>query len=315
MTENTSASKLFKTFINDIVDVFPEYKNRLLQYYGETIQNEKDDDPKIIEFLKNIDDISEMVINKDITLFDKDPIILQNVSFKLLWNTDNISDQTKNSIWKYLQTFCIINIKEQSEKEKIEEVIKSIESKVKIKDKETLKKMKKLQKLNETFDIAEIEKVIEQNPKSIDQGMNEMDKMFENTSIGKIAKEITEELDIDNIINGGGGIQDLFNPNTMGNIMKTINAKMSTDENGLNSDNLMEEASTICNSMQKNPLFSSLMGMQNNIMSNMAEGMKNETVNKDTRQINLDNKNHNPGVVKARLQNKLKEKTIVDKKS
>ena len=315
MTENTSASKLFKTFINDIVDVFPEYKNRLLQYYGETIQNEKDDDPKIIEFLKNIDDISERVINKDITLFDKDPIILQNVSFKLLWNTDNISDQTKNSIWKYLQTFCIINIKEQSEKEKIEEVIKSIESKEKIKDKETLKKMKKLQKLNETFDIAEIEKVIEQNPKSIDQGMNEMDKMFENTSIGKIAKEITEELDIDNIINGGGGIQDLFNPNTMGNIMKTINTKMSTDENGLNSDNLMEEASTICNSMQKNPLFSSLMGMQNNIMSNMAEGMKNETVNKDTRQINLDNKNHNPGVVKARLQNKLKEKTIVDKKS
>lgn len=317
MTENTSASKLFKTFINDIVDVFPEYKTRLLQYYGETIKNEKDDDPKIIEFLKNIEDISDQVINKDITLFDKDPIILQNVSFKLLWNTDNISDQTKNSIWKYLQTFCIINIKEQSEKEKIEEVIKSIESKEKIKDKETLKKMKKLQKLNETFDIAEIEKVIEQNPKSIDQGMNEMDKMFENTSIGKIAKEITEELDIDNIINGGGGIQDLFNPNTMGNIMKTINTKMSSDENGLNSDNLMEEASTICNSMQKNPLFSSLMGMQNNIMSNMAEDMKNEAANKDTkdtRQINLENKNHNPGVVKARLQNKLKEKTIVDKK-
>ena len=109
-------NKLFKSFIDDIIVVFPEYKNRLLSYYKDTIENdeekekEKDkENDKIEEFLENIDEISDKIINKDITLFDEDPIILQNVSFKLIWNAD-ISDQTKNTIWKYLQTFCIINI-------------------------------------------------------------------------------------------------------------------------------------------------------------------------------------------------------------
>ena len=194
MSENSS--KLLQSFINDIIDVFPEYKNRLLKYYQTKLEEGIDND-KLTEFLENIDLISEKIVNKDITLFDDDPIILQNVSFKLLWNTKDISDQTKNSIWKYLQTFCAMNIKNNSEKEKIDEVIKSIESNEKVKDKETFKNMKKLQKLNENFDVNNLEKVIGENPNSVGEGMNEMDKMFENTSIGKIAKEITEELDIE----------------------------------------------------------------------------------------------------------------------
>ena len=53
-----------------------------------------------------------------------------------------------------------------------------------------------------------------------------MDKMFENTGIGKLAKETTEELDIENMINNGG-IQDLFSGGNMANISQTISSKMS----------------------------------------------------------------------------------------
>ena len=132
MSENSS--KLLQSFINDIIDVFPEYENRLLKYYQPKLEEGIVND-KLTEFLENIDLISEKIVNKDIKLFDEDPIILQNVSFKLLWNTKDISDQTKNSIWKYLQTFCAMNIQNNSEKEKIDEVIKSIESHEKVKDK------------------------------------------------------------------------------------------------------------------------------------------------------------------------------------
>ena len=108
MSENVN--KLFKSFIDDIIVVFPEYKKRLLSYYKDAIETEEGkENPKLKEFLENINDISDKIIDKEITLFDEDPIILQNVSFKLLWNAD-ISDQTKNTIWKYLQSFCIINI-------------------------------------------------------------------------------------------------------------------------------------------------------------------------------------------------------------
>tara|TARA_Y100001935_G_scaffold254350_2_gene263131 strand:+ start:332 stop:1300 length:969 start_codon:yes stop_codon:yes gene_type:complete len=322
MSENSN--KLFKSFIDDICEVFPEYKKRLMKYYQSTFDNDDNEDPKLKEFLDNIDEISEKIVNKDITVFEDDPVILQNVSFKLLWNSEGISDQTKNSIWKYLQTFCVINIQSESEEGKIKDVLKSIESNEKVKDKETLKNMKKLQKLNEQFDIQEIEKVIEENPDTVDQGMNEMDKMFENTSIGKIAKEITEDLDIENIVNNGGGIQDLFSGGNMANIMQTISTKMADKKGEMDTDNLMKEATNICSSMQGNPLFSSLLGMQGGVMESMMGGgnsdqpsMPSQLNPEQVRNINLSDKSHDPNKTKARLQKKLKEKqkTVVEKKS
>ena len=303
MSENVN--KLFKSFIDDIINVFPEYKKRLLSYYKEVIETKKNDHPKIIEFLKNMDEISEQVINKDVSLFEEDPIILQNVSFKLIWNSD-ISDQTRNSIWKYLQTFCIVNIQSESTTEKINDVIKLIDSNEKVKDKETVRNMKKLKKLNEEFDIKEIKKIISENPESIDQGVNQMDTMFENTNIGKIAKEITQDLDIESIVSGGGGIEDLLTGGGMANIMKTITSKMSDKEGQMDTDQLMKEATEICGSMEGNPLFSSLLGMQGDMFKNMSQ--EAPSPQPDTKQINLNNSSHNPRTTKERLQKKLKEK-------
>ena len=303
MSENVN--KLFKSFIDDIINVFPEYKGRLLSYYKEVVETKKNDHPKIIEFLKNMDEISEQVINKDVTLFEEDPIILQNVSFKLIWNSD-ISDQTRNSIWKYLQTFCIVNIQSESTTEKINDVIKLIDSNEKVKDKETVRNMKKLKKLNEEFDIKEIKKIISENPESIDQGVNQMDTMFENTNIGKIAKEITQDLDIESIVSNGGGIEDLLTGGGMANIMKTITSKMSDKEGQMDTDQLMKEATEICGSMEGNPLFSSLLGMQGDMFKNMSQ--EAPSPQPDTKQINLNNSSHNPRTTKERLQKKLKEK-------
>ena len=303
MSENIN--KLFKSFIDDIINVFPEYEKRLLSYYKDAIESNQKDHPKIVEFLKNMNEISDQVINKDVTLFEDDPIILQNVSFKLIWNAD-ISDQTKNTIWKYLQTFCIINIQSESTTEKINEVIKLIDSNEKVKDKETVRNMKKLKKLNETFDINEVKKVISENPESIGDGVNQMDTMFENTSIGKIAKEITKDLDIESIVSNGGGIEDLLSGGGMANIMKTISSKMSDKEGQLDTNQLMKEATDICGSMEGNPLFSSLLGMQGDLFKNMSQ--EEPSPPSSTKQINLNNPSHNPNVTKERLQRKLKEK-------
>jgi len=318
MHENSS--ELFQSFIKDIIDVFPEYEKRLIKYYQSTLSSEDINDPKLEEFLENVNEISSELSNKEISVFDKDPIILQNVSFKLIWNSEGISDQSKNSIWKYLQTFCAIKIQSDSEQDKIDDVIKKIESKEKIRDKETLENMKKLQKLNEQFDIKEIESVINDNPGTIDDGMNEMDKMFENTSIGQIAKEITEDLDIENILNNGGGIQDLFSGGNMANIMKTISSKMVDKKDTMDSENLMKEASNICNSMQGNPLFSSLLGMQGGVMESMMQGMGDTAMPsqpkpEQVRKIEVKDNSHDPNKTKARLQKKLKENQMtVEKK-
>ena len=321
MSENSS--KLFKSFVKDIIDVFPEYEKRLMKYYKSTLESDNTDDIKLTEFLENVNEISAKIIDKDITVFENDPVILQNVSFKVLWTSAGMSDQSKNSIWKYLQTFCAINIQGESAQDKIDDVLKKIESNEKVKDKETLKNMKKLQKLNEQFDIKEIENVIKENPGTVDEGMSEMDKMFENTSIGQIAKEITEELDIENILNNGGGIQDLFSGGNMANIMQTISSKMADKKDTMDSDGLMDEATNICNSMQGNPLFSSLLGMQGGVMESMLSGMgaqndkpiPSQPTPEQVRNIEIKDTTHDPNKTKSRLQKKLKEKQMtVEKK-
>ena len=174
--------------------------------------------------------------------------------------------------------------------------------------------MKKIQKLNENFDINEIKGVIENNPETVEKGMNEMDQMFANTGIGKLAKEITEELDIENMVNSGGGIQDLFSCGNMANIMQTISSKMEDNKDTLNSDDLMKEATNICGSMQGNPLFSSLMGgMTGDLMGAIGGGGGN-VENNNIKNIKVGDKKHDPNKTRERLLKKLKEKTTVEKK-
>ena len=97
MSENIY--RLFTSFVNDIINVFPEYEKRLKTYYKDILESENQgESPKLTEFLENIELISDKIVEQDITLFQEDPIILQNVSFKLIWNSD-ISSQTKNNLW------------------------------------------------------------------------------------------------------------------------------------------------------------------------------------------------------------------------
>tara|TARA_Y100000590_G_C15745201_1_gene1021772 strand:- start:5329 stop:6294 length:966 start_codon:yes stop_codon:yes gene_type:complete len=315
--------KIFDSFLEDIKTVFPEYKERINNYYNKS--NEEEYNEKFSNVLRNINKISDKIINKNIDVFNDDPIILENVSFKLIW-TSEITDETKNNLWKYLQTFCIMNINNESSNEKIQEVLKQIETKEKIKDKKTFENMKKLQKLQEKFDIQKIEQVINENSTSINDNLEEMDQMFQDTSIGKLAKEITEDLNIDELIRNGNGIEDLFSGGNMTNIMQTISSKMTNSEGNLDTKDLINEATNICNSMQGNPLFSSLMGMQSDLFKNQEKreqgGQRGQREQETTKNVQIKgqhnhNPNHNPNVTKERLQRKLKEKKkdlVVNKK-
>ena len=225
----------------------------------------------------NVNDISDDIVDDNFNIFESDPILLQNVSFKVIWNSD-ISDDNKSKIWKYLQTFCIISINEKSNDE-IGDVIKSIESKEKVKDKETLKDLKKLKKLNKSIEnegamdkligekVNKEEKVDnEDNEYEGGEDMKKMENMFKNTGIGKIAKDITDELNIEEMLENGGGIEDIFKGENMGNIIQSISKKISSED--LQGGDLVSEATTICSTMQGNPLFSSLMSNMGNIDPN-----------------------------------------------
>tara|TARA_Y100000590_G_scaffold444967_1_gene576428 strand:- start:7826 stop:8836 length:1011 start_codon:yes stop_codon:yes gene_type:complete len=325
MSDNSK--ELLKSFILDIIKVFPEYEKRLKKQYSKVLSGEDNCEELLSSFYENVEEIAKDLSENNFSVLESDPIILNNVSFKLIWNS-NISNETKNNIWRYLQTFCVYNINNKQGKEDVEDVLNSIKQKEKVSDKGTLTNMKLLKKLSESLNsniVMELltnKKVETPEKKEVKnvkigekiEGMKGMEDLLENSSIGKIAKEVSEELDIESMIKGGEGIESLMNGDNMMNIFKSISQKIDNNEDG----NIMEEAMDLSKNMKDNPLFSSLMSTMGQGLSQMdnpanmmaaatAAQQQAQPTHPDNRKINLSN-THDGSATRKRLQKKLQER-------
>ena len=309
MDIHSKTLSIFKGFIDDLVKVFPEHKITLYENYSDILGLETvviNENSKLKEFLNNIDAVSNEITDRDEKIFDNDLYLLKDICFKKLWCTE-ISDKTKDNIWKYLQSFCLINININSN-DKLSEALSDIENKNKV-SKKVANDLKNYKKINEDFSAASASA-----PSDVE--LEGFDNILNNTSIGKIAKEITEELNIEGMAGDGGDMQQLFNPENMMKIFSSINSKV-TNNADFNKEDLASEATNICGSMKDNPLFSQLMGMQN-MFGNM-QGMNQPNqpsevsevseVKEDNniKKINTD-PNHDPNDTKKRLKKKLDKK-------
>lgn len=303
--------ELFRNFIQDTIKVFPEYDKRLNKHYSAIILDEGDDENKsaiFSDFMENIEEITKDVCDENLKMFEKDPIILQNVSFKVIWES-NITNDTRLSIWKYLQSFCMYNFNKSQGG--IDEIVKKLQQNEKVKDKENLLKAKRLKKLSESIKNDSIEAKLNGNPEVIeealenDESMKQMKDILENTGIGKIAKEVTEELDIEGMLGEGGGIEDIMKGDNMMKIFQSISSKI--EGANLGGGNIMEEAMGITKNMKDNPLFSSMFSSLSKMDPSKSEAFAEAKANTDNRRIRLSN-SHDGSETKKRLQKKLKQK-------
>ena len=323
MDVNEKTLKIFKAFINDLITVFPEHQELLDNTYNSIFDLDKlviEDNEIIKEFLQLIDDNSDDITNKNVGIFTDELYLIKGISMKSIWDAD-ISDKTRTSIWNYLQSFCLLNITINSN-DKINEVLKSIESNEKVKDKETLKDMKKVKKINEN---------LKEDDKNIKEG-SPMDNILENTTIGNLAKEITKDLNIDNMDEADMG--DLFKPENMMNIFQKINttitekidnkeldgnALLGEATNLMNGDDMMSNMMGMLSGMGKGgdtPDLSGMMSMLSGMgkggdtpdlsgMMSMLSGMDKST---NSNSNSNSNSNHDPGIIKERLRKKLDSK-------
>ena len=310
---------LFKGFINDILKVFPEHKECIDKNYCDILELNEisiDDNEIILEFLNNIDSNSNDISNKNSDIFTDELFLIKEISMKSIWESD-ISDKTKNNIWKYLQAFCVINISRNSN-DKINEVLKSIESNEKVTDKKTVKEMKKLKKMNENLN-----KEVKDEDTNTDTGTNnDIENLVENTAIGNLAKEITESMGFND--NGEPDMEDIMKPENMMNMFQTINTTLNEKINNkeLDMSNLFGEASGL---MNNNDMMKGMMGMISGMsnanaggggvpdlsgMMNMFQNMQqpNAVNREEEQQPKKSNDPHDPEIVKERLRNKLNKK-------
>ena len=113
--------KLIKEFTNDILITFSELKENLDSNLEKVLQDTTDEETlkTLFEFSKNVyPERFFDILYQNENIFTDDDInttFLPNIDFSSLMN-DNISEKTKEIIWKYLQLvlFCVIENVEES---------------------------------------------------------------------------------------------------------------------------------------------------------------------------------------------------------
>ena len=241
MDIDTKCLTVFKSFISDIIKVFPEYDIKLTDIYGSLLKLETckiEEQEELQEFLSRVHKLNKKITNKDECIFEEDELILTDISFKNIWTT-NISYKTKETIWKYLQTFCLLSINHQSNKD-LQDALSSLsdDKTVEITDKKVASDVKKIKKMTENIqepiaeeiknDIVEANPSNPANPAEGDNPFAQMEQMMQSSEIGKIAQQVSESINLEEMLGGGNSdnpldmFQKLMSGDAMGKIMGSI---------------------------------------------------------------------------------------------
>jgi len=304
-------SKVIKDFVNDIKITFPEYLSIINKWWKDPSNFDYiDEEEERIKVINEAEKTSTRILfsfcqkkypvkffeilyqNDDIFKEDSnvDTEFLPHIHFKDLWQFD-ITEKTRETIWKYLQLilFSIINTIENKEafgdSAKLFEAINENDFKNKLE--ETLAKMQEIfnMKSNNNDDDKE------DNDNCDDEGndndnKNNMGSNFGSNlnmddlpnpadlhdhitgmlegKLGKLAKEIAEEtaenLDLGMDIDGSTDMKDVFNkiiknPGKLMGLVKNVGEKLDTriKSGEIKESELIAEATEIMNKMKNMP--------------------------------------------------------------
>jgi len=159
--------KVMTDFINDFTTTFPEYSDKLkdnfvivsLKTDGNVVAEEMLDETrvkKLYEYSKTVYPARFFdILYKNADIFKKDSgdsevnvNFLPDINFREVWNTPDISDNTRDTIWKYLQLILFSIITNISDRDSFGDTAKLFEAinedELKTKLEETIKNMQDL---------------------------------------------------------------------------------------------------------------------------------------------------------------------------
>lgn len=314
---------ILKDFTNDLLTTFPEYNDLIhknIHYICKEWNGEYDTITKgmdeLYEFsLERIPVCFFDILYKNEELYEekteKDTEFIKGIDFKLLWN-ENISERTKEIIWKYLQLFVFAlvgdienndvfgetsklfeAINEDTFKEKLESTINEFDSFFSNigDDKSGNEKDGSEKDGNDEYmkDMHEKMKGMfnEENiPKAGD--IHDHIQSMMNGNIGNLAKEIAEDtfqdlnISMDDLEGKNGGdpnvlFKTLFkNPSKLLGLTKSIGSKLDEKMKSgeINQDELMKEATDMMSKMKSMPGMENMNDLFKNFAGSMGGGMK-----------------------------------------
>jgi hypothetical protein len=287
--------KVLRDFINDLRITFPEYTPFIDKWWKTKEHfNHIDEEEERIKLyeesekksLKLLFDFSKKKLpprffdilyqNNDIFKEDSDidTEFFPKIHFKNLWQCD-ISDKTKETIWKYLQLMLFSVVGSLDNKEafgdaaKLFEAINEDEFKGKLQ--ETLNEMQNLFDLSGNFGENLREGLTQNDLPNPDEINDHITGMLDG-KIGQLAREIAEEtasnLNMD--FDGATDIKDVFNqfvknPTKLMGLVKKVGDKLDSKlkSGELKESEMIKEATELMNKMKNMPGMDNIQSMLN----------------------------------------------------
>ena len=327
MDPSNNFIKIIKEFVGDLYKTFPDYK----QVYDllEKLSIE-DNHASIYEYCKNnIPQHFFNILYENLDMFNveinDELFLLPDIDFIKLWN-EELSDNTRSTIWKYLQLLLFSVISDLNENSfgdtaKLFEAINQDEFKEKIQD--TISNIDNIFN-NKTNDFSFNNDFTQHLPNA--EELNDQINKLMNGKLGNLAKEIADEtakdldLNLENADSVNGVFKELFkNPTKLMNLVKNVGSKLDTKlkSGEIKESELLEEASELVNKMKEMPGAGNLESLFKNMgMPGMPKGGK-----VDLNQFNSQMKqNIRMAKMRDRMRNKLSEKeevleNTIDKKA
>jgi hypothetical protein len=297
-------------FAKDLVTTFPEYTNFLEKWtQAETTDVEFQ---KLFEYcLKVYPERFFDILNQDVSLFSEESTLnvsfFPGLNFKTIYNCEGVSDKTRETIWKYLQVILLILVKSMQDKMNFGEAM-DIFNKIDVselqgqlenamsniskffEDFETEETQETTSNTEETTDSNEPKSTSQEQPRkrnipNMDDIRDNLQFLF-NGKIGKLAKELADDMGNDLAASFGGGLDNvnstadvlsalMKNPEKMGNVVKTVKDKLANkmESGDITKDELVKEASEMMTKMQGLGENLGGMGGMGDLFKDMAKSM------------------------------------------
>ena len=268
--------KVIYDFVNDILYTFPEYKENLNEHLKNIIENKSDESTEYMyDYVKKVypERFFDLLYkNEDMFVIDDcDTHFLPGINFRNIWNCDDITDNTRVTIWKYLQLILFTIVGDISSQDsfgdtaKLFEAINEDDFKNKIQD--SINQMQEMFENNESTESGPAQGAPNlPNPDELHSHINGLLQGKLGTLATEIAEETAKEMDLD--MGDASSVDDVFkklfkNPGKMMNLVKnvgtTLDSKIKSGD--IKESELMREATDLMDKMKDMPGMNNIQSM------------------------------------------------------
>ena len=271
--ENKECLKIVKDFYRDVLTVFPEYKDKLQDYEIEFLMEGKHGEKLYNYCLETYPQHFFNILYQNTDIFSENETLnfLPSINFVEIWKDEEVSEKSRETIWKYLQLILFSVSKNVNSQESFGDTAKLFEAinedELKTKLEETMKDMEGWFNSGEMFGDISLNSVMD--PSNIN--LNELPDAEDlqnhisgllDGKLGRLAHEIAAEtaeelnVDMEGATNVGEVFQKLFkNPGKLMNMVKNVGSKLDQKlkSGEIKESELMKEASELMEKMKNMP--------------------------------------------------------------